>query len=159
MDYKCPSCGKMVFNRRLENCEFCNAPLPKEIVYTPEERERIDREIRDEIVKNREDEGILAGLVSAGGDAGRGAARPEKEYNCPNCGRTIHNRRLKNCEFCDAVLPDELLYSEEEWLKGNREIRDVFRKHEDEQRRIREGEKKKKITEDDVKKALERLGI
>ena len=39
----------MIFNRRLAACEFCNAPIPQELLYTEDERRRIDREVKDEI--------------------------------------------------------------------------------------------------------------
>jgi ribosomal protein L37E len=32
-------------------------------------------------------------------------------FSCPECGRTIFNRRIGTCEFCSAVLPQELKYS------------------------------------------------
>lgn len=36
------------------------------------------------------------------------------KYKCPECKRTIFNRRLNTCEFCSAELPAELLYSKED---------------------------------------------
>ena len=49
MDFKCGACGRIIFNRRLTACEFCNAPIPKELLYTDEERRKIDREVKAEI--------------------------------------------------------------------------------------------------------------
>jgi hypothetical protein len=49
MEFKCGACGRMIFNRRLAACEFCNAPIPQELLYTEEERQRIDREVKEEI--------------------------------------------------------------------------------------------------------------
>lgn len=33
------------------------------------------------------------------------------KYICPECDKTIFNRRLSHSEFCNAELPEELLYS------------------------------------------------
>lgn len=37
-----------------------------------------------------------------------------KKFQCPSCERQIFNRRLLNCEFCQTVLPAELLLSKEQ---------------------------------------------
>jgi hypothetical protein len=39
---------------------------------------------------------------------------PKPRFACPACGRTIFNRRNLTCEFCSAVLPQELRYSGEQ---------------------------------------------
>lgn len=39
------------------------------------------------------------------------------EYRCPKCNRLLYSRRHQACGFCGAVLPAELLFSEEE-IKG-----------------------------------------
>jgi hypothetical protein len=49
MDFKCGACGRIIFNRRLTACEFCNAPIPQELLYTEEDRQRIDGEVKAEI--------------------------------------------------------------------------------------------------------------
>jgi hypothetical protein len=49
MDFKCGACGRIIFNRRLTACEFCNAPIPQELLYTEEERQKIDGEVKAEI--------------------------------------------------------------------------------------------------------------
>ncbi len=36
------------------------------------------------------------------------------KFVCPACEKTIFNRRLKQCEFCQAELPDSLRYSEQD---------------------------------------------
>ena len=36
------------------------------------------------------------------------------KYACPKCSRPIATRRHKNCTYCGAILPQELLFSEEE---------------------------------------------
>ncbi|MDH3590415.1 MAG: hypothetical protein OER88_00955 [Planctomycetota bacterium] len=43
----CPFCSRTVADRRLENCEFCGAEIPSELLYTPAQiaaREALDRE-------------------------------------------------------------------------------------------------------------------
>ena len=36
------------------------------------------------------------------------------KFVCPSCERPIYNRRIKECEFCSASIPAELLFSDEE---------------------------------------------
>ena len=36
------------------------------------------------------------------------------KFICPECSRTIFNRRNKRCEFCGAVLPESLLLTRAE---------------------------------------------
>ncbi len=38
------------------------------------------------------------------------------KFICPDCGRTIFNRRISTCEFCGRELPPELLYDEKEQI-------------------------------------------
>ena len=45
------------------------------------------------------------------------------EYKCPSCNRQVFNRRYPRCEFCGAVLPSSVVYSEAErsaLLEANR---------------------------------------
>ena len=37
---RCPACERKVINRRLEQCEFCGAALPAELLMSDEERAR-----------------------------------------------------------------------------------------------------------------------
>ena len=39
------------------------------------------------------------------------------KYTCPNCAKTIFNRRLLHCEFCHFALPQKLLLSHAEKQK------------------------------------------
>ncbi|MCB1635691.1 MAG: hypothetical protein KDI51_13960 [Xanthomonadales bacterium] len=43
---------------------------------------------------------------------------------CPSCQFPIHNRRLAQCEFCQAELPAELIYSVEEIAALNTQLSD-----------------------------------
>ena len=47
MSYHCPTCQRMIFNRRLERCEFCGAVIPAELRLSAEEVARLDREMAE----------------------------------------------------------------------------------------------------------------
>lgn len=47
-------------------------------------------------------------------------------FKCPECDRSIHNRRKPLCEFCGAELPAELLLSDEEREKVDREHDETY---------------------------------
>ena len=58
-DYKCPACGKQVFNRRYARCEFCGAVLPSGIAYSEEDRHKLleaDRTASDKAWRERQRE-------------------------------------------------------------------------------------------------------
>jgi len=48
------------------------------------------------------------------------------KYICPSCERTIYNRRLTNCEFCSTVLPRELLFSESDIERLDKQHQDCL---------------------------------
>jgi len=50
------------------------------------------------------------------------------KFVCPSCDRPIYNRRIKQCEFCSATIPDDLLYSEEEVDNLNKQQEDSHKK-------------------------------
>lgn len=39
----CPSCQRLLYNRRLKSCGFCGAPIPEELRFTPAEIADLDR--------------------------------------------------------------------------------------------------------------------
>ena len=39
----CPACQRPLYNRRLEKCGYCSAPIPEELRFTKEEIEELDR--------------------------------------------------------------------------------------------------------------------
>jgi hypothetical protein len=43
MSYFCPTCDRILYNRRLANCGFCNAPIPEELRFTAAEIAALDR--------------------------------------------------------------------------------------------------------------------
>ena len=47
MSHKCPSCQRVLYNRRLKNCGFCGAPIPERLRFTPEESAELERKIAE----------------------------------------------------------------------------------------------------------------
>ena len=47
MNHKCPSCQRVLYNRRLKACGFCGAPIPKELRFTLEECATLDRKMTE----------------------------------------------------------------------------------------------------------------
>ena len=45
MSYHCPTCQRMIFNRRLQRCECCGADIPAELRFSAEEILEHDREM------------------------------------------------------------------------------------------------------------------
>jgi hypothetical protein len=43
------------------------------------------------------------------------------KYRCPSCGFQIFNRRVPKCESCGAMLPSELLFSQDQIAALNAE--------------------------------------
>jgi hypothetical protein len=52
--FTCPQCGRIVFNRRNTNCEFCSTSLPPEIRYSVEQLWAIEADHqRNEAVRKK----------------------------------------------------------------------------------------------------------
>jgi len=47
MSHKCPSCQRVLYNRRLKKCGFCGVPIPEELRFTPEERASLEQKMAD----------------------------------------------------------------------------------------------------------------
>lgn len=45
MSHKCPNCQRVLYDRRLEECGFCGAPIPEELRFTPAEIVELDRKV------------------------------------------------------------------------------------------------------------------
>lgn len=43
------------------------------------------------------------------------------KYKCPKCKRLLYTRQSKKCQFCGAELPEELLLTEEEKEKYDKQ--------------------------------------
>ena len=53
----------------------------------------------------------------------------ESEFKCPKCNRLILNRRNKNCLYCGADLPENLLFTKEEIEMQQRKLDEANRQH------------------------------
>jgi hypothetical protein len=45
MSLHCPSCNRVLYNRRLKLCGFCGAAIPAELQFTPEEVAELDQKM------------------------------------------------------------------------------------------------------------------
>ena len=45
MSHHCPSCQRVLYNRRLMHCGFCGAQIPESLRFTPEEIAALDRKM------------------------------------------------------------------------------------------------------------------
>lgn len=43
MSVHCPSCNRILYNRRLKTCGFCGAILPENLRFSPEEIAKIEK--------------------------------------------------------------------------------------------------------------------
>ena len=43
----CPSCDRVLYNRRLAKCGYCGADIPEENRFTPEEEAKLDRQMEE----------------------------------------------------------------------------------------------------------------
>ena len=62
------------------------------------------------------------------------------EYRCPKCNRLLYDRRRKKCGFCAADIPGELLFTQKELEKLNKERAEL----EEEQKQFRIRQKSNK---------------
>ena len=56
---------------------------------------------------------------------------------CPNCQRILYDRRLTNCGYCGARIPDELRFTPERIAELDQEMAIM---EEERKRRLREAE-------------------
>ena len=47
MSYRCPTCQRVLYNRRLAHCGYCGAQIPENLRFTTEEIAALDREIAE----------------------------------------------------------------------------------------------------------------
>ena len=47
MSHKCPSCQRVLYNRRLRNCGFCGALIPEDLRFSPEESAALEQKMAD----------------------------------------------------------------------------------------------------------------
>ena len=56
MSVYCPSCKRILYNRRLKDCGFCGALLPENLRFTPEEiakLEKIEKDLENSAAERR----------------------------------------------------------------------------------------------------------
>jgi uncharacterized Zn finger protein (UPF0148 family) len=44
---KCPFCGSVIYSRRNVLCGVCGKQLPHDLLFTPQEREMVERELSE----------------------------------------------------------------------------------------------------------------
>ena len=44
IEYRCPSCRRFLYDRRQNKCGFCEAEVPKELLFTAEELDKLNQE-------------------------------------------------------------------------------------------------------------------
>ena len=72
MRYKWLNCDFPIFNRRVKKCERCAAPIPDELLYTPQQIEASNAEFeknKAQVAKLKRNIGVPGGY---GGDSGGG---------------------------------------------------------------------------------------
>ena len=47
MSYNCPTCQRLLYNRRLKHCGFCGAQIPESLRFTPEEITALDKKMAE----------------------------------------------------------------------------------------------------------------
>ena len=45
MNYQCPTCQRVLYNRRLPKCGFCGASIPESLRFTDEEIAKMDKKM------------------------------------------------------------------------------------------------------------------
>jgi tRNA(Ile2) C34 agmatinyltransferase TiaS len=45
MTPKCPKCGSVIYSRRNFLCGICGERLPDELLFSPQEREKVERDL------------------------------------------------------------------------------------------------------------------
>ena len=60
MIYYCPSCQRVLYNRRLTHCGFCGAEIPERLRFTPEEIAALDRKMAEMEEQRRQRERAAA---------------------------------------------------------------------------------------------------
>ena len=47
MEYRCPTCQRVLYNRRLKKCGFCSGDIPESLRFTTEEAAAIDKKMTE----------------------------------------------------------------------------------------------------------------
>ena len=54
--HNCPKCGSIIYSRRNVLCGICGEQLPKNLLFTPEERAKVERDLEN--LKQREKDAV-----------------------------------------------------------------------------------------------------
>lgn len=79
MAFKCPGCGRPLYNRKRATCEFCSAPLPASLLLNAGQQARIEamkqleQRLHREVMSRDLPGGRGDGGFSGGGDFGGGS--------------------------------------------------------------------------------------
>jgi hypothetical protein len=65
----CPKCQRILYDRSLERCGFCSAPIPEELRFSPDEKAEVDR-MAAEVALNQKIREAVAFKEPLGGDGG-----------------------------------------------------------------------------------------
>ena len=52
-----------------------------------------------------------------------------KASKCPNCGRILYNRKIRNCVYCNVALPENLLLSQSQVEKLEKTTAEMQKRH------------------------------
>jgi len=72
---------------------------------------------------------------------------------CPRCQRVLYNRRLKDCGFCGATIPEELRFTPEEIAALDREmavLQERRRQREEAEKQAKENAKRRDAGDTDI---------
>ncbi|MDB6022992.1 MAG: hypothetical protein JWQ04_2849 [Pedosphaera sp.] len=70
-EHKCPKCGSVIYSRRNVLCGACGERIPTELLFTPEERQMVEKELKDAKLRAREASAIRP--ISADTDSSCGS--------------------------------------------------------------------------------------
>ena len=107
MKFVCPNCEKMIFNRRLANCEFCNEKLPAHLLFSDSDKQRLYKEYSEsQVLRSRErrksdnvpilDESEPSNIIHT---CGIPIILPRSSRECIKCGLTI-SQEFDDCPHC-----------------------------------------------------------
>ena len=54
MEHKCPNCGSIIYSRRNVLCGVCGQRLPDELLFNSDQREIVERELKEAKRRARE---------------------------------------------------------------------------------------------------------
>jgi hypothetical protein len=65
------------------------------------------------------------------------------KVHCPSCHKVLYSRRLKQCGFCGAEIPEELRFTEEEIAALDRRLAESAARRKENEREFDEREAKR----------------